>query len=1078
MRINLVWRTVPALVASILLTLFVIQTAVAQSTASINGTVNDGSGAAVPGAELILTNVATGQTRQAFASGEGYFNFTELGSGSYRLRISASGFKETVLDSLALTVGQQLTVRPALQIGALSETVEVQGTPPPVTTSTASVGQLVDSKRIEQLPLNGRNALQLVALVPGVVESGTVGQYGATQVSFRSSGGRAASMNYSLDGAINMNHFYDSASDYPNPDALQEFQVSTRTLSAAFGRGSASVSAVTKSGTNGFHGSAFEFLRNTDLDARQFFAKAPSEFKRNQFGATLGGPIVRDKAFFFVAYQGTKQRGSPGETRYLTMTAAQRAGDFSAQTAPLRDPDSPGTFFPGNRIPASRIRPFADNFINGFLPEANSGTDFFSFTPDYKLDQNQVITRVDYTITQKDRVMVRYLFNDIPQRGSASGNPLDRGWLAELPTRSQSATVSYMRLFSTAFINDFRLSYLRNAWGTRLGKVLSLSDLGLAVNDANSVTAYGMVPQSSIAVSGFFTANPGLSVRDVIPTTHLADTASWVRGKHSIQFGGEIYKNRVNQIANWYTQGAITFNGAASGNSAADMLLGRFSAYRQITPTITRLHQTLPSLFFQDDIRLSRNLTLNLGLRWEPSMAWTSEDKELSTFQPGIRSTLFPNMAPGLLYPGDNDLPESIVGNRLSNIAPRAGIAWDVRGDGKTAIRVSYGTYFMPFTRSISLNRFAYIQPFALDVTISGGDTNNIFAQAPFNGVNPYPRPNLSDQQGLKEVQFVAAANHTAYELPWKTAADQQWSFSIQQALGAQSSLEVNYIGSASSHLYTSAEGNPATYFPGQSTLANTQQRRRYPQFGALNVNKNAISSNYNSLQVSFNRRYSRGVSVLSSYTWSKALGVVAAEGEGSSGPRNPDNYRLQYGPHGFDIRHNLVTSFLWQLPFGQNASSRLVRHAIGGWQLNGIAKIRSGLPFTVSSGRDNSLRGISGDTGDQIADWQLPDDRSKQDRMMKWFNTAAFVQNAIGTYGTTGINSLRGPGFWNLDLSVNKVFILTEGNELQFRASLFNSLNHANPSNPSGSLTSSSFGRITSVSEPRIIEFGLRLSF
>ncbi len=635
-----------------------------------------------------------------------------------------------------------------------------------------------------------------------------------------------------------------------------------------------------------------------------------------------------------------------------------------------------------------------------------------------------------------------------------------------------------MRLISTSLINDLRLSYIRNAWGTGIGKVLSLPGLGLAVNDANSVTAFGMVPQSSIAVSGYFTADPGLSVRDVIPTTHFTDTASWGLGKHSIQFGGEIYKNRVNQIANWLTQGSITFNGAASGNSAADMLLGKFSAYRQITPTITRLHQTLPSLFLQDDIRLRRNVTLNLGLRWEPSLAWTSEDKELSTFRPGVQSTLFPNMPPSLLYPGDQGLPDSIAGNRLSNFAPRVGIAWDVRGNGKTAIRVSYGTYMMPFTRSISLNRFAYIQPFALDVTISGGDTNNIFAQAPFNGVNPYPRPNLSDQQGLKNVALVPAANHTAYALPWETAADQQWSFSIQQAIGAKSSIEVNYLGSASSHLFTSAEGNPAIYTPGQSTLANTQQRRIYPQFGAISVNKNVISSNYNSLQVSFNRQFARGVSLLSSYTWSKALGVVAAEGEGNSGPRNPDNYRLSYGPHAFDLRHNSVTSFLWELPFGKNASSRLIRQAIGGWQINGIAKLRSGLPINVLAGRDNSFRAINGDTADQVGDWRLPGDRSKQDTILKWFNTAAFAQNAIGTYGTTGVNALSEPSYWNLDLAVKKVFVLAERKELQFRTSLFNSLNHANLLNPSGSLTSASFGRITTASEPRIIEFGLRLSF
>lgn len=1046
------------------------------AAASLNGTVLDSSGAGVPNASLTLVNADTAQMREISSSTEGYFNFPDLASGRYTLRVKSQGFKELQIGNLVLTVGRQLTVRPVMELGLVSETVEVKSVAETVITSTAAIGTLVDTKRIQELPLNGRNALQLVALVPGVVEAGNTGQYGATQVSFRSSGGRTADLNYSLDGAINMNHFYDSAVDYPNPDALQEFQVSNRTISAAFGRGVAAISAVTKSGTQQFHGSAFEYVRNMDFDSRQFFSKVVSEFKRNQYGGSLGGPIVREKLFFFASYQGTKQRGSPGDTRYRSLTDQERSGDFSASFTPLRDPL--GGLFPGNQIPVSRIKPFAAKFIQGFVPEPNSAAGFFVFTPDYKTDQNQVVTRVDYSISAKDRVMFRYFLNDTPQRGSASGSPLDRGWLAELPTRAQNATLDYTRVFTPTLLNDAKISYVRSAFGTKVGKVLSLTQLGLPVNDANSVTQYGMVPQSSVAVSGYFTADPGLAVRDIMPTTDFSDTLSWVHGRHTLQFGVEVFKNRVNQIANWLTDGTITFNGASTGIAAADMLLGRFSSYRQITPTVTRLHQVLPSVFAQDDIHVTRRLTLNLGLRWDPYVGWWSENKELSAYQPGVQSALFPNMAPGLLYPGDQGLPNSITGNRYQNFAPRVGIAWDVRGDGKTAIRASYGTYFVPLTRSISLNRFAYIQPFALDVTISGGNTDNIFAPAPFNGVNPYPRPDLTDQQGLKTVPFVAGANHTIYDLPWKTEVEHQWSASIQRSITKNSILELNYIGSSSSHLYTSAEGNPATYLPGLSTLSNTQQRRLYPQFGAISVNKDAISANYNSLQLSYNVRLSHGVTALASYAYSKALGVVAAEGEGASGPRDPNNYNLDYGPSSYDIRHVFVTSFIWQLPIARRARSLLLRTVADGWQLTGIAKLRTGTPFTVRSGLDNSFRGINNDTADLAGNWQLPDGRSKGQEILAWFNAGAFVQNAAGTYGTVGINSLRGPGFWNIDTAVSKDFHIAEQKQLQFRASFFNVLNHANLNNPQSSRTSPTFGQITSASDPRVIELGLRFAF
>lgn len=1047
----------------------------AQNNGAIDGRLVDSSQAAAPGASLRLTNVSTNQSRTAPTAVDGYFNFADLPPGSYRIEIAMQGFKSLVLGPMTLTVGQHMTLHPELQLGAVSEHIEVTGTPPPVTTASSTVAQLIDTKRIEELPLNGRNALQLVSLVPGVVSTGTAGQFGATQTTFSSSGGRNIDMNFTLDGAFNMNSFYAIPNEYPNPDALQEFSVSSREYSAAFGRGTTSVSAVTKSGTNAFHGSAFEFLRNTDLDSRPFFAAARSSFKRNQFGGTFGGPLIKDKLFFFLGYQGTKVRGSPGDYTYTTLTAAERRGDFSSS---LRKPSE--GLYPGGIIPASRIRPYAANFINNYLPMPNQGADQYRFSVANTLDQNQGIARIDYAFSEKDRISGRYFINDVPQVSLAagSGSSLDSNWLATLPTRFQNTTLTYTRTFNPALANDFHISYVRSAFGLIPNIDFSLTSLGLPVSLGNSTSGFGLRPESSLSVSGFFTADVGASTRDVMATTHLVDTVSWMKGRHKLSFGTEIYWNRVNEIQNWQTGGSINFNGQATGSAAADMLVGQFNTFRQISSLTSRLRQTLPAIFAQDDIRLGRTLTLSLGLRWEPYFGYKSEDSQLMFLAPGKQSQVFPLATQGLLYPGDSGVADSIVGARRNNLAPRVGLAWDVRGDGKTSIRAGFGSYYAPLTRGISLNRFTLIQPFVLDVTVNGGDTNNIFARPPFNGNNPFPRPTAGNLNALKNVPFVSTANETVFGLPFKTQTDYQWSFSIQQALSKDSVLEVNYVGSSSSHLFTSVEGNAAIYIPGASTTSNTQARRPFNEIGSLNVGESALSANYNSLQASYRKNFTRGFSILSSYTWSKALGVVGATGEGSNGPRNPNNYHLDYGPQTFDIPHNFVTSFLWNIPGGKHSQSALLRNMLSGWQLTGIYTVRSGTPLTLRSGLDNSRTGIGGDTPDVTGNWRVSGDRSKASQIQQWFNTAAFRQNDIGTFGSLGLGVLRNPGFWNWDLAGSREFSLGETRRLQLRGSLYNALNHANLGTPNATLTSSAFGRITSATDPRVVELSLRVVF
>lgn len=1046
----------------------------AQGSARVSGAVNDPSGAIVSGATVTLTQEATGQAHTMTTSPAGTFTFLDLQPGRYDLNVRAEGFKAYSQTGITVQVGHAVTTNVTMDLGSVTESVNIVAEAPLVDTQTSTVQHTVDSKRISELPLNGRNVLQLQSLLPGVIANGVSGQFGHTNPVFVVNGARSLSVNYTMDGATNVNSFWNVPNDYPNPDALQEFTAKTHSFSAVYGRNAgAVVEAATRSGTNSLHGTLFEFLRNDVLDARPFFANARPAFKRNQYGVTVGGPIVRNRHFFFFSWQATKERGSPSVLSYLPLTAAEQRGDFSAYTTPVIDPLN-GQPFPGNVIPASRQSQVNRRFLERFpMPAPNVANGSYSYAPNNRYDQNQFLARTDHELTSKDRLMARFYFNNIP-RVSAFGVPLSSDWFPSQPTKQFNYSATWTRTFSPTIIHQAQLTYTGGYVDFKVAFPFDFGELG-----ANVIPSTGSgTPDMILGITGKFTTQTGPPTRDRLPTTEFRDTLSIIKGKHSMQFGFQLLRNRVNQIQDHQSGGNVSYAGLITGVPAADFFLGEFESYIQYSGFSARLRQTLPSLFIQDDIKVSRRFTVNLGLRWDPWEMYKSQNDQLSIFIPGRQSERFPNTLPGMLYPGDPGILERVVPRDMNNFAPRFGFAWDPTGKTRTSIRGSYGVFYDPVTRGINLNRFMLIPPFQTQVTVFRQNIANPWLADPFFGQNPFPYPSVSDDAGLRTVRVFGSQGATSFHAEMPTPYLQQWDVSIQHEVARDFLLTLAYVGMKGTKLYHSINMNPSVYIPNQSTVANTQQRRLYPWIGRIEQERTDAYSNHHAFQLSFEKRYSKGFTVLANYTWGKTLGLnVGSENEGGNGPRNPGNWQLDYGRLSYDIRHNFVSSFVWDLP-GSALQNRALRYTLGGWSTTGIFTLRSGNPFTVSAGRDNSLTSIGRDTADQVGDPSLAGDRSKGEQILQYFNTAAFALNPIGTFGTSGINTLTGPGQWNIDTGVRKTFRITESQNLQFRFEGYNIFNHANLNNPDSNRSSPNFGRIFGTSGPRVMEFGLKYQF
>ncbi|MGH9632270.1 MAG: carboxypeptidase regulatory-like domain-containing protein, partial [Bryobacteraceae bacterium] len=750
------------------------------STGTISGRVLDPDGAGVPGAKLQLTEQQTGVTRTATSDDSGFYLFPLIPVGLYQISVEVPGFKTSEQRDLRLEVNQNLTIPVRLELGTVTETVQVTGAPPQVDTVSSSVKEVVDRTRISELPLNGRNVLQLQQLVNGAVFTGSGDQFGNTPA-FQVNGGVSFSNNYTLDGGEHTDSFFNSAITFPNPDAIEEFSIQTSSYSAEFGRNrGATVNAVTRSGSNSFHGSLFEFVRNDVFDARDFFAPKKPPFKRNQFGATVGGPIKRNTAFFFFAWESTRERGAPNTATFQVPSAAMRRGDFSELPRTIRDPLT-GDPFPGNQIPAGRLNQPAIAFLEEYTPLPNLPGLLFSGPRSTTFNRDQYIGRYDHQFSANDRIFVRYMWNkdtSLVNRGSFTD------WYQDQAFRRQTLTGNHTRTFSPVHLNTFTFTFNRVTHLVDIIPHFDWKTLGADFPD----TVPDQKGWAQVTLPGYFAASNGVPWDVRRNTYNIADTFTWIKNRHSLKFGAQISRYNTAQLFEFLSAGAIVFSGQFSGDPAADMVLGRMASMRQDSPGKNDLRQTLWGFFVSDDIRVHPRFTLNLGLRYEPYLGFRELNGQAAAFRPGQQSRLWPTAPTGLLLQGDEGVHENFFAKDWNNFAPRVGFAWDLFGNQKLALRGGYGIFY-DSVAGIRLNRFVTSQPFLLDIEVQDRPLAD-----PYLGNSPFPYFPPQTAEERQNFRFVLPANQISANENMVTPYTQQWNLTIEHQLPANLVVSTGYV--------------------------------------------------------------------------------------------------------------------------------------------------------------------------------------------------------------------------------------------------------------------------------------------
>ena len=1100
-----------SLVVSILLVPGLVSTARAQAVAvaQVSGTVTDASGSAIPNAQVAITETDKHQLRSATADSTGRYSFPNLPVGPYKLEVKASGFKDYVQTGIILQVAANVEINVAMQVGALTERIEVTASAGLVETRDTSISQVIEQRSINELPLNGRQATALVLLsgasvtAPGGGMVGSKNYFSSTTISV--GGGQANGTAYLLDGGDNTDTMTNVNLPFPFPDALQEFSVETSALSGRFGtHPGATVNVVTKSGANQYHGDLFEYLRNGNVNARPFFSTAHDSLKRNQFGGTAGGKIIPDKVFFFAGFQGTRNRSTPPTTTSFIPTAAALTGDFSALTSgacqssgnPVTIKDTTtGQPFAGSQLPKDRLNASALKLANNYLPiSAANSCGRVQYGIPTTGDEDQIISRIDWTHTTKHNLFGRYFLAQYSNPPVYDGKNLLTTTQPGNLERAQSVTISDNYSFGPSTLNAFHATFTRRR-DNRGPATNQIGPNDIGINIFQKVPNFLLVTVSNAFSVGCGTCAPG---HFNVNSYQLADDVDLIRGRHQIAFGFNFVRTQNNLISGFNENGTYTFNGSVTANPSsstttalADFLLGRPSDFQQTNPTPDDLRASIVGIYVQDTFRLSPRLTLNAGLRWEPTLPDTDKygrgtSFNRTAFAAGQVSTVYPNAPAGMFFYGDKGIPKAMWNGNLNAFAPRIGFAWNPHGDGRDTFRM--GAAILYDHAEIFFNERETTNPpygGAVQVATPAGGFTNPYQGYP--GGSPFP-PGATVTFPLQGIYINMPVNVEPTYMA-------QWNASYQRQFAQKWLVQLTYIGNKTTHLWVGSEVNPAVYIPGNSTTSNTNQRRmlylQNPTLGQYyaSINSADLGSNsrYEAGLLSVQRRFSQHLTFLTNYTYSYCISDLDFTGElGGSPNSQPFNRSADRGPCNYDYRHIFNTSMVATSPA---IGGSWMRRITGGWQLAPLIRATSGAALSVTSGADNSRTGLNNDRPLQIAanpyvSGGTPCPLATQ-LCVAWLRPSgqAFIQNPVGTFGNVGRDALRGPGALNFDLSLSRIFAITERYRLQARFEAFNAINHANFGNPATNLSSSTFGLITgtasgSVGEPRILQFALKLHF
>ena len=1082
-----------------LLTL-VSSTASAQATAQISGAVRDEGGGVLPGVDVTVTQTNTGFTRTVVTDQAGIYVLPNLPLGPYRLQAMLTGFRTYERTGIVLQVGSSPTLDVTLGIGALAETVSVEAAAPLVDTQRAGIGQVIETERIVELPLNGRNPVQLIELAGAAVQTGSastrsfVGSSGGAEIAV--AGGQFFSTAYLLDGATH-NNPYDSLNlPLPFPDALQEFRVETGALGAGMGvHSGASVSGVTKSGTNAIRGSAFEFWRNHRFNATSPFAAVSADgtrkgdgLNRNQVGATIGGPIQTDRLFFFGGYQGTFIRQQPTDRISFVPSAAMLAGDFTQAASPVCNNGQQVNLrgSSGNRVDPARFSPAALALARR-LPSSTHpcGEVVWGFSD--KRDEGQYISRVDFQATQNHSFFGRYIrstYQRVPPLANTDNI------LASIPGGAENVA-STLTIGETSVINSSTVNAIRFARNhTNIHRVhegfFSGPDLG--INMHSYLDDYFI-----IGVTGAFSVGSGVENEFSARTTtyQVADDLTLVRGSHQMSFGANLAFWDIGHDSNVRSPGTFTVNGQTTGLPLADFLLGNVSQFIQAAPSQMYMEQWYAGLYASDTWRVGPRVTLNYGVRWEPFFPMQLVNGyvynfSLDRFRQGVKSQVYRNAPAGFLYPGDDGFVNGHAGmhKQWDNLAPRVGFAWDVTGDTRTSLRAGYSLGYDFVNGQYHLNT-SVAPPWGVDVRVQATTLDDPFA--PYPGGNPFPVTFDAD------AVFPRGGQYLALDPDLKNTNKHSWNLVLERQVGERMVVAATYIGNHTNNLWNMKALNPGqflglgpctlpdgTFHAVCSTQANLDQRRalmfenpREARFlSGVDFHDASGRQNYHGLLLSFQRRAASGVSVGANYTLSKCEGhpttVLPNIGTGWADPENPD---YDFGPCASDRRHIFNMTLGAQTPDLANSLARIVA---SDWRVSGIVRVQSGAPLTVTTGQDRAMTGI---VTNQRAN-QVGSEPYGPKTPASWLNRTAFAQPALGTLGTSPRGGYRGPHRWNADMVLARLIRFGNVRQIEFRAEVFNLFNVVNLDNPVTNLSSPSFGRILGAEDPRIMQFAIKYAF